>query len=159
MSKNTLWPKEWKRTNKNVAIWWVMENREPTEDDYDALAIGMKNVGVTKYDVDDLSLVGRYHADWTTAEDVEDRTPPEQMDGGLGSNIYEMQNLTPGGKIAEKKIWIHGDDDSMTKMIPPNSGLYHVDNHQVARAGAEPDSPADKYVGDKELHFDGMWIV
>ena len=154
-----IWPKEWIRTQDNVAVWFVMDKREPTQEDYDNLKAGMDNVGAPSYTVDELTLQGRYHANWTTQEDVLNGTPPEQMDGGFGSNIYEMQNLTPGGLIADDEIWIHGEGGTMDKMMPPNSGLYYVDDLQLAHCGAEPGSAADKYVGDKDLYFQGMWKV
>jgi hypothetical protein len=156
--KNIIWPVNWIRTNMNVAIWYALSTEGPTPEDYDALKAGMENAGVSDYTVDDLTICGRYSVEWTTAEDERDGTPPEQMDGGLGSPIYEMQNIADGGLITDRKIWIYSGE-SMTKMIPPNSGLYWMDDKQLAHAGAKPGSPADVYVGDKELYFDGMWRV
>jgi len=50
----------------------------------------------------------------------------------------------------------------LEKVVPPNMGAYYLDDNQMARAGAEPGTHADEYIGDKYIYFarlHGMYDV
>ena len=139
-------------------ILWYGLKGGPTEEDYATLKRDMKAQG-QPYTVDPRTLVGRHDASWTTAGYEKVDMPAKYRVGGLGSRTYEFQNITPGANIATKKIWIHGEDGTLEKIVPPNSGLYWIDDEQLPRAGARPGSAADIYIGDGEIYFDGLWKV
>jgi hypothetical protein len=107
---------------------------------------------------DPASIVGRYDPEYST---YYFRHKGGTKYGGIGSEIYERQNIGKGVKFTKKKIWIHGQG-TMAKMIPPNHGAYHVDSLQRAIAGPEPLSLADELLGDGHYQWDTenqWWIV
>lgn len=130
-----------------------------SEKDYDTLKAIMRG---KPYRIDILTVGGLWDAAWTTYADLLARTPPEHMMGGFGSAIYMMQKMFEGVRITENPIWLHGTDEdgvhTMDKIVPPNYGAYHMvhvgDGYMDAYEGAEPDSQADKYIGDKDIFFD-----
>jgi hypothetical protein len=161
------WPNNWVNPSpvfiqsedayyQGEGLLWYGKKDGPTEEDYAELEAAADG---KSYSIDDLTLIGRYHPEWTTACDEKVNSPHDERAGGIGSEVYEMQNISRGASLADKKIWITGEDGSLTKMIPPNSGLYWTDDEQINRVGARPGSVADKYIGDEELYFDGMWKV
>ena len=139
----------------HLGAGWVFIGRErANDDDYTALEAFMNG---KPYDVDGLATCGRYDRDWTTANDELVGTPPEHMLGGYGSSTYQMQLLYPGVQLTTDAIWLHGTntegDPTLEKVVPPNMGAYYLDDNQMARAGAEPGSHADKYIGEEGIIY------
>ena len=122
--------------------------------------------------IDPLSVVGRWHPDWSSAyEEASDGEPY----GGLGSPVYETQKVGTGVKFteADKPIWyrekIGGEflpHDGMVKGVPPNYGAYHTHDFGDGmttenREGPKPGSQAERRLGDGEYSFDGEngWYI
>ena len=105
--------------------------------------------------IDQMSLCGRYDRNWNTNgySSVGEANP----NGGEGSHTYETQKCGRGVNVwfAKEDIWYYTDESKteMVKGIPPeNAGAYYRQNmgdgYYDNVAGPEPDSPADKSLGD-----------
>ena len=151
------WPKNWSKPSpvfyqgayRTGAGMIFIGRVQATNKDFTDLKEALEGKA---YDIDTLSIVGRYDRSWTTANDLLVGTPPKEMMGGFGSPTYEMQMLYWGVRLTDKPIWLMSPTGEMTKTIPPN-GAYHTDKHQVNREGAEPGSPAESYIFGKEIYF------
>lgn len=113
-----------------------------------------------KYKVDEASLVGRYHPDWSSH--YYSKLDPEDRPGGLGSHTYEMQKIREGVEFAKGPIFHFNATGNLVKSKPKgNAGAYHkvpdpndpvyVTNY----AGPRPGSPAARQIGTtKRFYWD-----
>lgn len=102
---------------------------------------------------DPLSLVGRWHPDYSTFGN--EHNPSAPKNGGLGSFAYEMQKVGEDGvAFTKEEIWYYGKDGKSVKGIPPEAGAYHRDMYYEAWEGPKPGSPAEAYRGTGEFYWD-----
>ncbi len=140
----------------NGMVWVGLQ--QATEGDIEALKEATGGIA----DVDEASLVGRYHPDWSSNASLE--KPRNARMGGLGSETYQLQKVGEGVRFSDEPMWLRRGGEMVYDS--PIDGAYHVAKVGVTytenRDGPEPGSEADVYLGDGEFYFDhknGWWDV
>ena len=111
--------------------------------------------------VDRLSLVGKYHPDWSSAwQKVKSGSPQ----GGVGSTTYEKQRCGAGVKFTRKAVWCYPDYESneLDRVVPSNYAYHYSEQRGTNVMGPEPGSEAERLLGDGTYVWNeerAMWEI
>lgn len=109
-------------------------------------------------EVDERSIVGRYHPDWSTYFD--EMTNNQNKMGGKGSSVYELQKVGKGVTFIKGETWYFETlAGEMLYGKPPNEGAVHtvwIDDYPALLAGPEPGSEAEELLGDGEYKWNNV---
>ena len=123
-------------------VW--MGDQPATEADKQALRVYYTGEGEPAFD--ELSLVGLFDPEWSCFRHTV--KPTRHPQGGLRSFAYEHQKVGRGVKFTDHAIFHFNEEGRHVHDIPPNHGAYHTGVNGDAYAGPEPDSEAERILGD-----------
>lgn len=144
-------------------VWYG--SHPPTDNDYLSLYHYMTSSPESTWTLEDffenvhfdvLSLVGRWHPDWSSGWEKNGSTGWPK--GGLGSECYEKQRIAPGVDFFKKDSWYWDKEGNMVKGMPGTCGEHHEvhmgDTYYDSFEGPAPGSFAEAQVAGSHYYWD-----